>query len=163
MIDSIANWMQSSWINELLVQNSAWSWPALETLHFFGMCILFGALLVMDLRLVGWDKAASFVDTEKLSRIAMAGFGINLITGVIFCFGDPHRYFVNISFHIKMVLLLLAGLNFLYFKFKVQQLLVDIGPGQSAPGIAKFSGAASLVLWLGVLSYGRLIPYLGTG
>ena len=161
-MNSLINWMQSTWINNLAV-GYAWSWPALETLHFFGMCVLFGALIIMDLRLIGWEKAAAVVDTDKLYPIALAGFGINLITGIIFCFGDPGRYFINISFQIKMVLLLLAGLNFLYYKLKVEHMLAAVGPGEDTPAIAKVVGAASLILWTGVLSYGRLIPYLGTG
>ena len=161
-MESMINWMQTTWINNLAV-GYAWSWPALETLHFFGMCLLFGALIIMDLRLIGWEKAASVIATDKLYPMALAGFGINLITGIIFCFGDPGRYFINISFQIKMVLVLLAGLNFLYYKFKVEHLVANIGPGEDTPGIAKAVGAASLVLWLGVLTYGRLIPYLGTG
>jgi len=159
---SIIDWMQSTWINNLAV-GYAWSWPTLETLHFFGMCVLFGALIIMDLRLIGWEKAAAVVDTDKLYPIALAGFSINLITGIIFCFGDPGRYFINISFQIKMVLLLLAGLNFLFYKVKVEHMLAGIGPGQDTPTIAKVVGAASLILWTGVLTYGRLIPYLGTG
>lgn len=156
------NWMQSTWINELAV-GYAWSWPTLETLHFFGMCVLFGALIIMDLRLVGWEKAAAVIDTDKLYPIALAGFSINLITGIIFLFGDPGRYFINISFQIKMVLLLLAGLNFLYYKFKVEHMLANVGPGEDTPALAKMVGGASLILWVGVLAFGRLIPYLGTG
>lgn len=160
---AVADWMKSTWVNDLLVYFGAWSWPFLETLHFFGMCLLFGALLIMDLRLLGWEKAAAVAETSKLSKVAMIGFGINLVTGVLFCFGDPHRYFINIAFQMKLVLLLLAGLNFLYFKYKVQPLVDNIGSGGDTMSLAKFSGAASLILWLGVLSMGRLIPYLGTG
>ena len=80
------DWMQSTWINQLAV-GYAWSWPTLETLHFFGMCVLFGSLIIMDLRLIGWEKAAAVVDTDKLYPIALAGFSINLITGIIFCSG----------------------------------------------------------------------------
>jgi uncharacterized membrane protein len=156
------DWMQSTWINNLAV-GYAWSWPTLETLHFFGMCVLFGALIIMDLRLVGFEKAAAVIDTDKLYPIALAGFLINLITGIIFCFGDPGRYFINISFQIKMVLLFLAGLNFLYYKLKVEHMLAAVGPGEDTPAIARTVGAASLILWTGVLAFGRLIPYLGTG
>lgn len=163
MISTIADWMESTWVNQLLVSLGEWSWPALETAHFFGMCLLFGALLIMDLRLIGVNKAASVVATSALSKIAVFGFSINLITGVIFCFGDPHRYLINIAFQIKIGLLFLAGLNFLYFKTKVEPRLHNIGIGDATPAIAKLSGGASLLLWLGVLSYGRLIPYLGTG
>jgi len=161
-MDAIRDWMQSTWINELAV-GYAWSWPALESLHFLGMTLLFGALIIMDLRLLGYDKTASVLSTDSLVPVAMTGFGINLLTGIIFCFGDPYRYSVNISFQIKMFLVLLAGLNFLYFKMKVEPLVINLGPGEDTPGIAKAVGGLSLLLWLGVLSYGRLIPYLGTG
>jgi hypothetical protein len=62
-----------------------------------------------------------------------------------------------------MVLLLLAGVNFLFYKFRVEHMLAAVGPGEDTPAIAKTVGAASLILWLGVLTFGRLIPYLGTG
>jgi hypothetical protein len=161
-MEAIKDWMASTWINELAV-GYAWSWPTLETLHFIGMCLLFGALIIMDLRLMGFERAASVVATDKLYPMALFGFGINLITGIIFCFGDPYRYFINISFQTKMVLVVLAGINFLYYKFKVEPMVVNIGPGEDTPAVAKTVGALSLVLWTGVLAFGRLIPYLGTG
>ena len=161
-MNSIMDWMQSTALNELAV-GYAWTWPILETLHFFGMCVLFGALIIMDLRLLGFEKAASVAATDKLYPLALAGFAINLLTGIMFLFGDPYRYAVNISFQIKMVLLFLAGINFLYYKLKVEHMLVNIGPGEDTPGIAKLIGGTSLLLWTGVLAYGRLIPYLGTG
>ena len=161
-MNSIITWMEGTWINQLAM-GYAWSWPALETLHFFGMCLLFGPLIIMDLRLVGWEKSAAVAATDKLFPIAMAGFAINLITGIIFCFGNPGRYFINITFQIKMILIVLAGLNFLFYKLRIEQLVHNIGPGEDTPGIAKAIGGSSLVLWLGVLLYGRLIPYFGTG
>jgi len=161
-LSSILDWMESTWINNLAVGYS-WTWPTLESLHFLGMCLLFGALLIMDLRLVGFEKAAAVISTDRLYPMALTGFGINLTTGIIFLFGDPYRYAINISFQLKMALLFLAALNFLYYKFKVEPMVIDIGPGEDTPAVAKFVGAASLVLWLGVLSFGRLIPYLGTG
>lgn len=161
-MDSILDWMQGTWINGI-VTGYAWSWPALEALHFFGMCLLFGALIIMDLRLVGFEKAASVIATDKLYPMALAGFCINAFTGILFCFGDPFRYAINISFQTKMVLVLLAGLNFFYYKLKVEPKVVNLGPGEDTPAVAKVVGATSLLLWTGVLTFGRLIPYLGTG
>jgi hypothetical protein len=161
-MNAILDWMQSTWINQLAV-GYAWSWPTLESLHFIGMTLLFGAIIIMDLRLLGFEKASSVIATDHLVPIAFTGFGINLISGIIFCFGDPHRYAINISFQLKMLLVFLAGLNFLFYKFKVEPKVINLGPGEDTPPIAKFVGAASHILWLGVLSYGRLIPYLGTG
>lgn len=159
-MDSLTSWLQNSWLYEFIAENNYWVWPALETFHFFGMCLLFGALLVMDLRLMGWERLSAVTDTDNVARVALAGFLINLITGVLFCFGDPGRYFINISFQLKIVAIFLAALNFAYYKRKLSPLVVDIGPGQDTPGIAKLSAAASLILWIGVLSFGRLIPYL---
>lgn len=161
-MNSILDWMQSTWINQLAV-GYAWTWPTLESLHFLGMTLLFGALIIMDLRLIGYERASSIIATDKLVPIALLGFGINLVSGIIFCFGDPYRYAVNISFQLKMLLLFLAGLNFLYYKLKVEPMIATVGPGEDTPPVAKAVGALSLILWLGVLSYGRLIPYLGTG
>jgi hypothetical protein len=161
-MNAILDWMQSTWINDLAV-GYAWTWPTLESLHFIGMTLLFGALLIMDLRLLGFERAASVMSVDRLVPIAFLGFGINFVSGLIFLFGDPYRYVINISFQLKMLLILLAILNFLYYKFRVERLVINLGPGDDTPVSAKAAGGLSLVLWLGVLSYGRLIPYLGTG
>lgn len=161
-MNAILDWMQSTWINDLAV-GYAWTWPTLESLHFIGMTLLFGALLIMDLRLLGFERGASVMSVDRLVPIAFLGFGINLVSGLIFLFGDPYRYVVNISFQLKMLLVLLAILNFLYYKFRIERLVINLGPGEDTPAMAKAAGGLSLVLWLGVLSYGRLIPYLGTG
>lgn len=161
-MNSLANWMQSTWINGLAV-NYAWTWPILETIHFVGMSLLIGAIIIMDLRLIGVQRVIPSVSVHKLLPVAFIGFGLNLLTGIVFLFGDPNRYFINISFQIKMVLVLLAGLNALLYAIKVAPAMANAAPHDETPGIAKAVGAASLALWLGVVCFGRLIPYLGTG
>lgn len=161
-MDGLYDWMQTSWFNHL-VMDYAWSWPTLETLHFLGLCMLIGALLVMDLRLIGFQRAIPLAAVHALTPVAIAGFVINLITGLGFLFGDPRLYVVNYAFWVKMALIVLAGVNYLVFAFKVEPRLLALGPEQSTPMAAKVVGASSLVLWFGVLSYGRLLPYLGTG
>jgi hypothetical protein len=160
---AILDWMEGTWINNLVI-GYAWSWPTLETLHFIGMCLLFGPIIIMDLRLLGFDRGAMPVDAvHKLIPLTIAGFTINLITGIMFCFGDPYRYAVNISFQLKMILVFLAGLNALYFWLKVTPALEAAGPNSNPPMSIKVVGLASLLMWTGVLAFGRLIPYLGTG
>jgi hypothetical protein len=78
-------------------------------------------------------------------------------------FGDPYRYSMNISFQLKMVLVFLAGLNALYFWLKVTPALERLGPNDNPPMSIKVVGLMSLMMWTGVLLFGRLIPYLGTG
>jgi hypothetical protein len=81
----------------------------------------------------------------------------------MFCFGDPYRYAINISFQTKMVLVLLAGINAIYFWRKASHVLEAGGPNDDPPLQLKIVGLTSLLLWTGVLCFGRLIPYLGTG
>jgi hypothetical protein len=72
------------------------------------------------------------------------------------------RYSVNIAFQIKMVLILLAGLNAAYYHQRLMPMLVfnEIGP---TPINVRVIGVISLSIWFTVLALGRLIPYLGTG
>jgi len=159
----IRPWMETTWLNNLAV-GYAWTWPTLETLHFLGMCMLFGPIIIMDLRLMGFDRLSiPAFSVHKLIPLTLAGFVINLVTGIIFLFGDPYRYTINISFQLKMLLVLLAGINAIYFWLKVTPILDRTGPHEDVPGSIKIVGFMSLALWTGVLCFGRLIPYLGTG
>lgn len=159
---ALYDWMAGTWINGL-VMNYAWSWPTLETLHFLGLCMLMGALLVMDLRLIGFQRVIPLSAVHALTPLAIGGFLINLVTGVGFLFGDPRMYAVNYAFWVKMGLIVLAVANYVVFTFRVEPQLATLGPHDDTPPAAKAVGVASLVFWFGVLGYGRLLPYLGTG
>jgi uncharacterized membrane protein len=159
---ALYDWMESTWINSL-VMDYPWTWTTLETLHFLGLCLLIGAVLIMDLRLIGFQRVIPLGAVHGLMPVAIVGFAINLITGLGFLFGNPNLYAPNYAFWVKMVLVLLAGLNFLLFFFKVEPSLTKLDPHAPTPTLAKAVGAASLVFWFGVLTYGRLLPYLGTG
>lgn len=162
-IRPLLDWMQTTWINELAL-GPQWSWPILETLHFTGMCLLFGPIIIMDLRLLGFDRLAlTSASVHTLIPLTITGFVINLITGIVFLFGDPYRYAMNVSFAIKAVLIVLAGINAIYFWIKVTPVLERAGPHEDMPMSIKVVGLMSLATWTGVLCFGRLIPYLGTG
>ena len=145
------------------VVSQAWLWPTLEVTHFFGLTLLIGGLLVVDLRVLGAAASSSLLATYRLLPIVLAGFGLNLITGVLFIFGDPFRYAANIGFQAKMIIICLAGANALYHHLKVTPLLSAASLSADVPMVAKVSAAASLLAWTTVLLLGRLIPYVGTG
>ena len=162
-LNPLLDWIQTTWLNHLALDYS-WTWPICESLHFIGMSLLFGSILVMDLRLIGVQHAAiSSLSIHRMLPMAFIGFGINLATGIVFFFGDPHRYTINISFQLKVILLLLAGLNALLYSIKIAPMIAGAPPNADTPLPAKAVGLASILLWTGVLCFGRLIPYLGTG
>jgi hypothetical protein len=161
-MNAIFDWMQGTWIHHLVL-DYAWTFPTLEALHFLGLCLLMGTLLIMDLRLIGFERIIPLSAVHSLMPVAIIGFALNLVTGVGFLFSDPGMYFLNGAFQLKLALIMLAGLNFLLYYVKVEPLLANESSMAAMPSVAKAIGAASLVLWFGVLILGRLLPYLSIG
>lgn len=145
------------------VLSSAWLWPTLEILHFLGLSLLLGSLLIVDLRLAGFFRQIDIAATHRLLPWSFLGFGLNLVTGVLFVFGDPARYAANIGFRWKMVLVLIAGLNALWFYRKINPVMRSWDAHGDTSTLAKLIAFVSLGTWTGVLLLGRLIPYIGTG
>jgi hypothetical protein len=87
------------------------------------------------------------------------GFGLNITTGFLFLMTDPDQYIYNPAFHLKMLCVLLAGFNVVLFYLAFFRRIVRLGPGDQAPGLARLSGAVSLVLWITVIVCGRMITF----
>lgn len=137
----------------------AWTWPASETLHFIGLCLVFSVVLPANLRMLGVMKNVSFAALHRLLPWAIAGFAINAITGMLFFVSAPEQYTQNPAFYWKMLFIVLAGGNILYLT--AFDGAWAVGPGANAPRPAKVIAASSLFLWFGVIFWGRLMPFLG--
>ena len=137
---------------------NSWLWPASETVHFVGLCLLFAVVLIVDLRILGIAKPLPFAGLYQLLPWAMLGFGLNLVTGMLFFMGKPAMYMTPV-FYWKIALVVVGGINVLYFT------LVDevwaVGPGDEAPRTAKLAAASALAVWFGVLYCGHMLPFLG--
>jgi uncharacterized membrane protein len=136
-----------------------WVWPACESLHFVGLCLLFTVVLVVDLRLLGMAKGISFASLYQLLPLGMLGFALNLCTGMAFFIGASEQYTKNNMFYWKMIFVILGAINVLYF-----MLLDDawtVGPGDDAPLTAKLVAASAICVWVGVLFFGHMLPFLG--
>ena len=153
-------WIKSSWLSHFVV-GYPWVWPTCETLHFIGMALLVGVVGVIDLRMLGVMKSLSFAPLHRLLPWGIAGFVINLTTGLMFFAGDPYQYKDNIAFLLKMLFLLIAGFNVLVFYFTLFKEVESMGPGDDAPLRAKVIAAASLFLWFWVMYWGRMLPFIG--
>jgi hypothetical protein len=135
------------------------AWPMLESLHFIGLCLLFGVVLVGNLRILGFMKNASFVDVHRLLPWGVWGFVINAVTGMMFFAGAAGQYIDNPAFHLKVLFMLLAGANVLYLTLFDE--VWALGPGDNAPMSAKLVAASQVFLWVGVIYFGRMLPYIG--
>ena len=88
----IANTPLAAW-----VVSSTYIWPTLECIHFVSLCVLFGSLLVIDLRLIGFyrDRCAALV--QSLIRLSLLAFSVNFLTGVLFFAGNTPKYTNNLA------------------------------------------------------------------
>jgi len=162
MTQSLVQAIEGGAINTWVL-STYWLWPLLEIIHFIGLSLLLGSMLVVDLRLAGFLRQIDLVSTHRLLPWAVIGFAMNLARGFLFFMGDPARYSINIGFQLKMVLILIAGLNVLIFALKINPVIDGWDPHGDTPGFAKAVAWASLASWTGILLLGRLIPYIGTG
>src|SRR6185369_1171560 len=131
-----------------------WVWATCETLHFIGLCLLFGIASLVDLRMLGMMKSLSFNVLHRLLPWGVLGFGINMITGMFFFVAAYDQYTTNTVFQWKLALMMLAGLNVLYFTIFDEPW--DLGPGDDAPPLAKFVAASAFALVIGVIFCGRM-------
>ena len=134
-------------------------WPTCETLHFIGMSLMFGVLMIVNLRLVGWLRGMSFASVHRLLPFGLLGFGINFITGMFFFIAASEQYTQNVSFHCKVVLLELAGIN--YLVLTVYDGAWSLPASADAPLSGKLLGASAIVLSVGVMYFGRMLPFIG--
>ena len=141
------------------ITDSTTIWAACEALHFMGLAILFGMVLLIDLRILGFLKAVSFESIHKLLPYAVAAYAVNLATGMTFFVAAYEQYTGNPVFYWKVGLLLLAAANAAYFTVFDDTWVIQAG--DEAPGRAKAAAVAALVLWVGVMYAGRMLPFIG--
>jgi len=153
-----AGWLSSTSIAGV-VSGTPWVWPAAETLHFLGLCLVFGVLLAVNLRLLGVMKSLPFAAVHRLMPWAILGFGMNLLTGMMFFIAAPGQYTENISFYWKVLFLMIAGADVLYLT--VFRKAWTLEPGADSRLADKVIAASAIGAWVGVIYFGRMLPFLG--
>jgi hypothetical protein len=150
------------WIKDMpvgaAVRQSRWMFAAGETLHFFGLCLLVGAMLIVDLRLLGYIRIVPMRAALAFLPFAIVGFVINLLTGIEFFMADPFMYWPNPAFKLKMFLILVAGLNALVFTVMEHRHVLVMGDDEKTSTFTRVTAVLSLSLWFCVILLGRLLP-----
>ena len=155
-------WLEATPLSKALF-DIAWLWPLCESLHFIGLALLIGGAGFLDLRLLGLFRGVSIRDVKAFMPFAVAGFAINLVTGALFLFMQPHLYLTGGIWWTKVGFILLAGLNAMFFETRLSGQALAMDPNADTPRAMKLIGGLSLLSWFGVLYCGRMLPYLGTG
>ena len=158
-LESLWTWIGDS---ELAFQIGAtWWFPLLESIHVLTIAFLVGAIMMVDFRLLGWTGTSYKVNTfvDELTPWAWAAFVPAVITGAGLFISRPAAYADNPAFQIKMLLLIVAGLNVrLFHRYLYKPTTGDTSPSSSWP--AQCAGGLSLLLWLGVILTGRWVGHI---
>ena len=155
---SVEFWLRQTGYGDFM-RTSLWAWPVWESMHFFGMSILIGTVGLFDMRLLGFARSVPVRAMHRLIPIGITGFLLNLSTGVGFLTATPDQYMYNKAFWVKSTLLVIAGLNVLFFYGRVFRRLELEGPHAPPPLGARIAGGISLTAWIGVMAAGRLLTF----
>jgi hypothetical protein len=142
------------------IRESDWLFPTIETVHVFALVLVVGTIMTVDLRLLGFankERPFSQVASEMLPW-TWAAFAIAALAGMLMFSSKALTYYSNIPFRLKMVCLLLAGINMATFHWLGTRQLEAWDRGRP-PRAAKLAGGASLLLWTTIVAAGRWIGF----
>ena len=161
-IDSLQPWLDQTLFSVKFLSSfmhSKYGWPTCESIHFLGLSLLIGAVGMFDLRLLGLAPRIPIAALHRLVPWGVAGYLINVTTGLMFLVTEPNQYIYNPSFHFKILFMGLAGINVAVFYLAVFGRVKKLAPGEPTPPAARIIGGASLLLWIGVIIAGRLLTF----
>lgn len=145
----------------IALHESLFMYPLVESTHVLSLMLFVGSVSVVDLRLLGWlfrEVPVSQV-TARILPWTRAGFVIAVVSGFLLFYAIPVRTYLSIFFRIKVIMLLLAGLNTALFHRYVSQGTVAWDDQARPPRRARLAGAVSLAAWATVIVTGRMIAY----
>lgn len=159
-LTTVWKWLEDSSIGAS-VRESLWLFPAIETIHLLGMALLLTTIAAFDLRLLGLTLRGTPVHelARRLLPWAWAGFAVQVITGALLFSSEATKMAVNPAFRLKMLLIVLAGLQALAFRLLARR-MPAWDANRPTPMTARLAGLSSLALWIGVVAAGRWIGFI---
>ena len=161
----ISQMLTVSWMQDA-VNTYGWLWPVVEMFHYAGVSLVVGMIGALDLRILGLFRSIPIGALRPFVPLALAGFVANLLGGAVFVTGSPtgaEFYVENLSFQLKILALLIAFANLMYFQLSgLEKRVYEVPAGADAPASAKIVAVVSLVAWVSVIVFGRLLMYNDT-
>jgi len=152
--------IEASWL-ATTIRLSLYLFPLIESVHVLGLTMVFGTILVIDLRLLGLASSRrpfTAVASDVLTWTWLA-FAVTATTGALMFLVNAASYFYNDFFRAKMALLVLSGVNMLAFELTARRSVETWDRQRAAPAAGKAVAAASLIIWLCVIFLGRWVGF----
>jgi hypothetical protein len=144
-----------------MIRESDYAFSIIESVHVLAITLLVGSISVLDLRMLGLILRE--IPVTRVSRavfpITWAGFAVMVTSGLLLFWAEAAKNYLNPAFRIKLILLLLVGLNPLIFHTSVYRRVAEWELQHRSPWRARAAAIASLTLWSGIIVAGRAIAY----
>jgi hypothetical protein len=143
------------------IREGSYAFPWIESIHVLAIVIVLGTIAIVDLRLIGLPshKRSARALIVELLPFTWAAFAVAVIAGGLLFLSNTLGYAYNLLFQLKMLLLILAGLNMAMFHLVTQRDMRVWDEMARTPVAAKVAGLSSLLLWIGVVFLGRWVGF----
>jgi hypothetical protein len=140
----------------IVIRESIWLFPVIEAVHLLALCMLGGAVLVVDIRMLGMGLKRQTIRelAEQLKPWLMGAVALILTTGVLLFVSEAVKCYYSQSFKVKMIALPIA----LAFTFTLRAKIAYAG-GMDATLKTRLAAGASMLLWFTVAAAGRWIGF----
>ena len=156
---AFVTWLRETAVSEAFRVPLPWLWPVCESLHFLGLALVLGVAGFFDARLLGFMKGIPIRKAAEFLPLAKVGFAINLTTGLYFYIASPFQYSFNIAWWYKVSAIVLAAANAGFFELMLKTKMVTLRDDEEPPISFRIVGTLSLLAWLNVLYWGRMLPF----
>jgi hypothetical protein len=157
---AMCQWLDKTPLS-LAIRQSSLLFNGLVAIHTLGIILTAGTIALVDLRLLGVGLRREPVSNvlQQILPLTWAGFAFMFTTGVLLFCAEAEMVCHSISFRIKILLILLAGLNALVFHKTIYRAASTWELAAVTPPRARLAGLLSLTLWIGIVGAGRAIAY----
>jgi hypothetical protein len=157
---AICQWLQNLGF-ATAIRESILMFPVLEGSHLLGIAVMLAPTFLLDIRLLGWGWKGDSVGKIAYSFLPVTFFGAGLmvITGTLLFCSEAVKCYNSFYFRIKVIALILAGLNPLIFHTTIWRRLTQWENLETPPSRARMAGATSLLFWIIVVAAGRYTAY----
>ncbi len=141
--------LEGMWLAQAM-KHSSWLYPTVESMHIWGIGILFGSVVIMDLRVLGLGSKLAMSDLSRLGiLVAFIGFGLAVLTGSLMFITQASELIGSRLFILKMCLIFLLLANAIILRMRA---ITD--------GVSKAQALLSLLGWASVIGMGRWMAYV---
>ena len=143
-----------------MMRESLWAYPIVETLHITGLAIVYGTIVVVDLRLLGLSRGVS---VSHLARHALpwtvGAFFVVMASGLMMFTAHTQDFLGNRIFILKMGLILTGAVNAAMLHTGALRSVAAWDTTLMPPDRVRIAAAVSIVVWTGVIACGRFLAY----